>query len=79
MPPSPGVLYAFAGGVGPFTAAPGFFKFPRTRHVVNPGGTAVARDDLVMDDAEAARFFDGQTLVTAEEKVGGFFFIFVYE
>jgi len=38
---------------------PGFFKFPRTRHVLHTGGTAVARDDLVMDEAEAAGFFDG--------------------
>ena len=37
----------------------GLFKFPRTRHVLNTGGTAVSRDDLVMDAADARRFFDG--------------------
>ena len=52
-------------------AAPGFFKFPRTRHVLNAGGTAVTRDDLLMDASDAGRFFDGRTVVTAEEKVDG--------
>jgi len=49
----------------------GFFKFPRTRHVLNTGGTAVTRDDLVMDVGRAGRFFDGRTVVVAEEKVDG--------
>ena len=49
----------------------GLFKFPRTRHVLNTGGTAVTRDDLVMDAADARRFFDGSTVVVAEEKVDG--------
>jgi len=52
-------------------AAPGFFKFPRTRHVLNTGGTAVTRDDLLMDATDAGLFFDGRTIVTAEEKVDG--------
>ena len=49
----------------------GFFKFPRTRHILNPGGTAVARDDLLMPAADAAAFCDGATVVTADEKVDG--------
>ncbi|EOD26859.1 hypothetical protein EMIHUDRAFT_430115 [Emiliania huxleyi CCMP1516] len=59
-------------GAAPAEAAPlGLFKFPRTRHIVNTGGTAVTRDDLLMDDADARRFFDGVTTVVAEEKVDG--------
>jgi len=49
-------------------ATPGMFKFPRTHHVLNTGGSAVTRDDLVMDAGEASRFFDGRTVVTADEK-----------
>jgi len=49
----------------------GLVKFPRTRHVINTGGGAVTRDDLVMDRAEAGRFYDGITMVIAEEKVDG--------
>lgn len=57
-------------GAEPVSVPPaGFFKFPRTRHVLYTSG--VARDDLVMDPAEAAGFFDGRTTVTAEEKVDG--------
>lgn len=57
-------------GAEPVEVAPvGFFKFPRTRHVLYTSG--VARDDLVMDSAEAAAFFDGRTTGIAEEKVDG--------
>jgi len=35
------------------------------------GGSAVTRDDLVMDPADARRFYDGITVVYAEEKVDG--------
>jgi len=59
------------GAEPPEIAPLGFFKFPRTRHVLNTGGTAVTRDDLVMDNADAAAFFDGKTVVIAEEKVDG--------
>jgi len=59
-------------GAGPAEIAPaGFKKFPRTRHVLNTGGSAVTRDDLVMDPADARRFYDGITVVYAEEKVDG--------
>ena len=59
-------------GAPPLLAPPiGFFKFPRTRHVLNTGGSAVTRDDLVMEDALAGRFFDGTSTVVAEEKVDG--------
>lgn len=51
--------------------AAGLYKFPRTHHVLNTGGTAVTRDDLVMSDADARRFFDGEAIVVAEEKVDG--------
>ena len=49
----------------------GLFKFPRTHHVLNTGGSAVSRDDLVMPKSEASSFFDGKTFVVAEEKVDG--------
>ena len=50
---------------------PGFFKFPRTRHVVNTGGSAVSRDDIVMTLAEAEQFFKCGHIVAVEEKVDG--------
>ncbi|KAG8461589.1 hypothetical protein KFE25_001193 [Diacronema lutheri] len=59
-------------GAPPIDAPPlGLYKFPRTRHVLDAGGHAVTRDDLVMDEPDARRFFDGRTVVTAEEKVDG--------
>jgi atypical dual specificity phosphatase len=51
------------------TPAVGFVKFPRTRHLKDMGGTAVTRDDLVLDAAGAARFLAAR--VTVEEKVDG--------
>ena len=62
---------AEVGAAPPQPPPLGLFKFPRTRHVLNTGGTAVSRDDLVMDAADARRFFDGSTVVVAEEKVDG--------
>lgn len=49
-----------------------FFKFPRTRHLVNTGGSSVTRDDLVMDAGELASFVgpNGRVL-TIEEKLDG--------
>ena len=45
-------------------AAPaGLFKFPRTHHVLDAGGTGVSRDDLLLDGADVARFVDGRTEV----------------
>eukprot|EP00727_Mastigamoeba_balamuthi_P014157 m51a1_g9364 putative dna ligase (233) ;mRNA; r:175445-176266 len=44
-----------------------FFKFPRTRHVLNLG--SVSRDDLVMDSREASAFLS--RAVIAEEKIDG--------
>mmetsp|Transcript_36058 Transcript_36058/g.79268 ORF Transcript_36058/g.79268 Transcript_36058/m.79268 type:complete len:427 (-) Transcript_36058:118-1398(-) len=59
-------------GAEPASPKPlGFFKFPRTHHVLNTGGYAVTRDDLVMSSVEAARFFDGKSTLTVEEKVDG--------
>ena len=64
-------LLARWGGGKAETAPTGFYKFPRTRHVLDTGGYAVTRDDLVMDDDEAHGFFDGKTIVVAEEKIDG--------
>ena len=61
------------------------FKFPRTKHLFNAGGTGVSRDDLLMDPGEEDAFYTpvrrsgkqnkgkptSQTLVSIEEKVDG--------
>ena len=63
-----------------------FFKFPRTRHLFDAGGSGVSRDDLLMDRGEEAVFYSQpatgrggrgrgsqqrQQLVALEEKVDG--------
>ena len=59
-------------GAAPAKAAPaGLFKFPRTHHVLDAGGTGVSRDDLLLGGADVARFVDGRSEVIAEEKVDG--------
>eukprot|EP01120_Amphizonella_sp_Union-15-10_P007084 TRINITY_DN2359_c0_g1_i2.p1 TRINITY_DN2359_c0_g1~~TRINITY_DN2359_c0_g1_i2.p1 ORF type:complete len:145 (-),score=15.75 TRINITY_DN2359_c0_g1_i2:64-498(-) len=45
------------------------FKFPRTKHILDAGGSGVARDDLLMDKTEAQIFFSSTVIV--EEKVDG--------
>lgn len=56
----------------PQVAPAGFFKFPRTHHIHNTGGSAVTRDDLVMDAKEArALFYSGDVQVRVEEKIDG--------
>ena len=52
-------------------AETGLFKFPRTHHVVNTGGSAVTRDDLVMTGGDLGRFVGSGHVVIAEEKVDG--------
>lgn len=51
------------------------FKFPRTRHLFDAGGSSVSRDDLVMDRGEEAAFYSSagkrRQLVALEEKVDG--------
>ena len=63
------------------------FKFPRTRHLFDAGGSGVSRDDLLMDAGEEAAFYSQpagggrrrghggqqqqQQLVSLEEKVDG--------
>ena len=51
------------------------FKFPRTRHLFDAGGSAVSRDDLLLDPAEEKVFYSTprgkQQLVAIEEKVDG--------
>lgn len=51
-----------------------FFKFPRTRHLFDAGGSGVSRDDLLMDSSEEKVFYttrQHQVLVAVEEKVDG--------
>ena len=50
---------------------PHFVKFPRTHHLLDTGGAAVTRDDLVCDAAAVARFCNGTTRVCVQEKVDG--------
>eukprot|EP00300_Choanocystis_sp_HF-7_P000115 c10099_g1_i1.p1 GENE.c10099_g1_i1~~c10099_g1_i1.p1 ORF type:complete len:1245 (+),score=232.27 c10099_g1_i1:42-3776(+) len=45
------------------------FKFPRTHHIVNTGGSAVGRDDLVLHAQDANVFCN--VVVSVEEKVDG--------
>ena len=53
------------------------FKFPRTKHLFDAGGSGVTRDDLLMDKGEEALFYSSrqdkskQQIVTIEEKVDG--------
>ena len=55
-------------GAAPAEAAPaGLFKFPRTHHVLDAGGTGVSRDDLLLGGDDIARFVDGRSEVIAEE------------
>ena len=46
------------------------FKFPRTAHVLDAGGSGVSRDDLLLSAADAAGFY-AAPLVSVEEKVDG--------
>lgn len=61
------------------------FKFPRTKHLFDAGGSGVSRDDLLMDPGEEGAFYSkvskgkgargkatgGGKLVAMEEKVDG--------
>ena len=59
-------------GAAPAVAAPaGLYKFPRTHHVLDAGGTGVSRDDLLLRGGDVARFVGGRCEVIAEEKVDG--------
>ena len=55
---------------------PELFKFPRTRHLFDAGGSAISRDDLLMDNAEERSFYTTRQqqqpiLIAVEEKVDG--------
>eukprot|EP01130_Rhizamoeba_saxonica_P017999 TRINITY_DN8893_c0_g1_i1.p1 TRINITY_DN8893_c0_g1~~TRINITY_DN8893_c0_g1_i1.p1 ORF type:complete len:230 (+),score=43.52 TRINITY_DN8893_c0_g1_i1:13-702(+) len=47
----------------------GFVKFPRTHHIIDAGGSAVTRDDLVMSNDDKEFFFSNT--VRLEEKIDG--------
>ena len=49
----------------------GLFKFPRTHHLLNTGGTAVTRDDLVLEPNDLSAFVGSGREVIAEEKIDG--------
>lgn len=59
------------GARAPEVVARGLYKFPRTHHVLNTGGSAVTRDDLVMTGGDLDRFVGNGSVVVAEEKVDG--------
>jgi len=46
-----------------------FHKFPRTKHILDAGGTGVSRDDLLMEGPEIKRFLEVPIIV--EEKIDG--------
>jgi len=58
------------GAEKPSVSPQGFFKFPTTPHVIDLGAT-LTESDRLLTAGEAAQFFDGQTMVTVEEKVDG--------
>jgi predicted kinase/2'-5' RNA ligase len=47
-----------------------FFKFPRTQHLLNLGGTGVTRDDLVMNIQDSHSFLNVQN-THIDEKIDG--------
>lgn len=55
------------------------YKFPRTRHLFDAGGSGVSRDDLLMDKGEEQQFYcsvkkgkhKNDPVVVVEEKVDG--------
>lgn len=47
------------------------FKFPRTPHILDAGGSGVSRDDLLMSAGDAALFYAEGVRVSVEEKVDG--------
>ena len=48
-----------------------FYKFPRTTHIYDAGGSGVTRDDLLMDPRDALRDYHSGQMITVEEKVDG--------
>lgn len=47
------------------------FKFPRTKHLFDAGGSGVSRDDLLMDSGEERAFYSTRTKVKGSKgKVG---------
>eukprot|EP00746_Dinoflagellata_sp_MGD_P105183 gnl/MRDRNA2_/MRDRNA2_43740_c0_seq1.p1 gnl/MRDRNA2_/MRDRNA2_43740_c0~~gnl/MRDRNA2_/MRDRNA2_43740_c0_seq1.p1 ORF type:complete len:743 (+),score=141.05 gnl/MRDRNA2_/MRDRNA2_43740_c0_seq1:95-2323(+) len=58
-------LLSLWGAEVPDVSPPGFFKFPKTPHVIDLGGNSH------VPQADAARFLDGRTVVVVEEKIDG--------
>ena len=56
---------------GPKGSVGQFFKFPRTHHLVNTGGSAVSRDDLVLNVEEFKFWIGSGRVLRLEEKVDG--------
>jgi len=68
-----GEVYLRSLGVAPIVvkdASVWLVKFPRTTHLLDPGGHAVSRDDLVMNRADACEWLRG-AVVNVEEKIDG--------
>jgi atypical dual specificity phosphatase len=60
------------GAEAPQVAPMGFSKFPTTPHVLDlTKGKALTESDRLLTPAEAAQFYDGKTVVIAEEKIDG--------
>jgi len=62
---------SLSGGGVASSNEPAFFKFPRTPHILDAGGSAVTRDDLLMDPLDATRTFLNGAQVLVEEKLDG--------
>eukprot|EP00475_Leptophrys_vorax_P015288 TRINITY_DN21663_c1_g1_i1.p1 TRINITY_DN21663_c1_g1~~TRINITY_DN21663_c1_g1_i1.p1 ORF type:complete len:715 (+),score=194.43 TRINITY_DN21663_c1_g1_i1:622-2766(+) len=49
-----------------------YFKFPRTHHLLDAGGSGVSRDDLLLDSGEQKEYFGrAAKKLTIQEKVDG--------
>jgi hypothetical protein len=47
------------------------FKFPRTHHLLNPGGSAVTADDLLCSHMTVQAFTSGEVVIVQEKVDGG--------
>jgi hypothetical protein len=68
-PDDAAALLASWGAEPPEVQPMGYFKFPRTHHISNTGN--IERDDLLLDKADAARFWGPGRVVRCEEKIDG--------
>jgi hypothetical protein len=56
-----------------FNSVP-LFKYPRTPHLYDAGGSAITRSDLLLDDKDVRARYMAKHVVCVEEKVDGLAF-----